>query len=199
MGIARATVFPGGTAKTPLPLLHWLNCELGSDQLYLGKPTKASRARVTRLLREINEASAMLTAFDRENPEFDFFDNEEKALGLRFKRIQALLDDYPKWPTVEVAYEGMRAVLRISDASGRGRPLGEQLAVWSIIHSTGLDQLEMVRQCRCEKWYFARRADQKACSAGCRHKIYEQTDAFKAKRRVYMRDYYKLKQSGKVK
>ena len=189
----------GVNAKTPSALLWWLNNAMGKDQGYLGKPTKASRARVCHLLREINETSAMLAASDAENPDFDFFDFEHETISPRIHHIQELLDDYPKWPSIGIAYKDMAAVLNIEDASGRGRPLGEQLAIWDIVRLTNSGDLKRVRQCECAKWYYATRAEQKACSARCRHKTYEQTEAFKAKRRVYMRDYYRLKQSGKVK
>lgn len=200
MSKSNAKEFRGATGKKPIALLRWLNSELRHNEGYLGKPTKASRNRVAKLLTEINETSAMLAASDSEEPHFDFFDFEHKTIGPRVRRIQALLDEYPKWPRVEIAYKEMAAVLSISDATGGGRrSLGEQLTVWDITRLTESGQLERVRQCRCERWYFAQRIDQKACSAVCRHKTYEQTDSFKAKRRTYMRDYYKLKQSGKVK
>ena len=65
------------------------------------------------------------------------------------------------------------------------------LARWGAIGAVG--------QCVCNRWFRKLRKSQKSCSPGCRHKLYEQTDACKARRRAYMRDYYKLKTSGKVK
>jgi hypothetical protein len=59
--------------------------------------------------------------------------------------------------------------------------------------------LSLIRQCACENWFYAKRADQTACSTKCRHMKYEQTESFKAMRRKYMREYYALKKSGKVK
>jgi hypothetical protein len=189
----------GGVPKEPSALLWWLNNLTGDDQGPLGKATKASRARVSHLLREINETSAMLATADVETPDFDFFDFEHQTISPRVHHIQQLLDDYPKWPSVEIAYKDDATVLNIEDGSGRGRPLGEQLAVWDIVRLTNSGDLKRVRQCECAKWYYAKRPEQRACSARCRHKIYEQTDHFKANRRKYMREYYALKQSGKVK
>jgi hypothetical protein len=165
----------------------------------LGKPTKASRNRVSHLLREINETAALLEAVEAEDPDFDFFDREHETISPRIEHIQELLDKYPKRPTIEIADADTAPVLRIEDASGSGRPLGEQLAVWDIIRLTNFGDLEKVRQCGCAKWYYAKRTEQKACSARCRHKTYEQTEAFKQNRREYMRKYYALKNSGKVK
>jgi hypothetical protein len=150
-------------------------------------------------MNEINEAAAMLVASDLENPNRDFFDGTPETFRVQLARIQAILNDYPKWPTVEIAYRGMAAVLHFSDTNGAGRALGEQLAVWDITALAETGRSYFVRQCQCGRWFLARRADQKSCSPGCRHRTYEQTVSFKAKRREYMRDYYKLKQSGKVK
>ncbi len=186
-------------ARRPSSLLRWLNQEISEREAYLGRPTRASRARVAGLLQEITETSAMLAASDREDPNLDFFDNPPKAIVARVRRIQAMLDDYPRWPTVEISYKGWDAVLHFSHANGPGRPTGEQLAVWDITNLAENGLLEMVRTCQCQKWFFARREDQKACSPACRHKNYEQTEEFKAKRRAYMREYYALKKSGKVK
>ena len=47
------------------------------------------------------------------------------------------------------------------------------------------------------KWFFAKRHDQKAHNAICRHKAYEQTDAYKAMRRAYMSNYYNLNEQRK--
>lgn len=57
-----------------------------------------------------------------------------------------------------------------------------------------------IRKCQqCSKWYFARFSHQEFCSGVCRAKRHAGTEAFKERRRKYMRDYYRLKQSGKVK
>jgi hypothetical protein len=193
------TVDRDHAARRPNSLLRWLNQEISEREAYLGRPTRASRARVSGLLREITETSAMLAASDKEDPNLDFFDNPPKAIVARVRRVQAMLDDYPMWPTVEISYKGWDAVLHFSHANGPGRPTGEQLAVWDITNLAENGLLEMVRICQCQRWFFARREDQKACSPGCRHKNYEQTEEFKTKRRAYMREYYALKKSGKVK
>jgi hypothetical protein len=100
---------------------------------------------------------------------------------------------------VEISYKDWDAVLHFSYANGAGRSTGEQLAVWDVTNLAENGLLEMVRICQCQRWFFARREDQKACSPVCRHKNYEQTEEFKTKRRAYMRGYYALKKSGKVK
>lgn len=177
-------------------LVNWLN---GEAENYHGKPTKASRARIEALVAAIKKGSEMLVAADEEDPEADLFDFMPRHLSTMTQEIQELLNDYPKWPLVEVSYCDRRAVLSISDGSGPGRALGEQVAAWDIATLTNERRLDSVRQCLCGRWFIALRADQASCSPTCRHKTYEQTDAFKVKRRQYMRNYYRLKQSGKVK
>jgi len=57
-----------------------------------------------------------------------------------------------------------------------------------------------VRTCQqCGTWYFARFDHQAFCSEGCRLKRHASTESFKERRRQYMKDYYHLKKSGKVK
>ena len=48
-----------------------------------------------------------------------------------------------------------------------------------------------VRTCHCGNAFIASTRYQKSCSARCRHKLYEKSPEFKAKRRKYMRDYYR--------
>lgn len=70
---------------------------------------------------------------------------------------------------------------------------------YSAIGLAELDELEGLIRCGCGRWFIARQRNQQSCSAICRHKLYERTDAFKAKRRKYMKKYNRLKASGKVK
>jgi hypothetical protein len=57
-----------------------------------------------------------------------------------------------------------------------------------------------IRRCQqCTKWYVARVSHQEFCGSLCRGKAHSQTEAFKERRREYMREYYRLQKSGKVK
>ena len=78
-------------------------------------------------------------------------------------------------------------------------PIGESLAAHSLCEIAYRRELDRLRTCLCGTWFFASRVDQRSCSAACRKSKHQQTDAFKEKRRIYMREYYKLKNSGKVK
>src|SRR5664279_4662692 len=62
------------------------------------------------------------------------------------------------------------------------------------------DKLLSVRQCQeCHRWYFARFSHQEFCTGTCRAKFQTTTEAFKERRREYMRGYYKVQISGKAK
>lgn len=57
-----------------------------------------------------------------------------------------------------------------------------------------------IRRCKqCMSWFFARFSHQEFCKTSCRRKHFEGTEKFKEERRKYMRAYYKLQRSGKVK
>lgn len=57
-----------------------------------------------------------------------------------------------------------------------------------------------IRRCQqCGKWYFAHYWHQQYCTTSCRRKHLSVTEEFKEERRKYMRRYYKLQNSGKVK
>ncbi len=57
-----------------------------------------------------------------------------------------------------------------------------------------------IRKCKqCSSWFFARFPPQEFCKTSCRVKHFTGTEEFKKKRRDYMRDYYSLQKSGKVK
>jgi hypothetical protein len=75
----------------------------------------------------------------------------------------------------------------------------EAAAAEAVMSLAEVNELVWLRRCLCGKWFFAVRKAQKSCSANCRHKLYEQTERFKAKRREYMKRYNRLQRSGKVK
>jgi hypothetical protein len=88
----------------------------------------------------------------------------------------------------------------VDDLLGTSRiPVGESLAARSLCEIAYLRKLDRIRVCICGTWFYASRMDQQSCSPACRKNRHQQTDAYKEKRRAYMRGYYKLKVSGKVK
>jgi hypothetical protein len=57
-----------------------------------------------------------------------------------------------------------------------------------------------IRRCKqCTSWFFAHFSHQEFCKTSCRITHFAASEKFKEKRRKYMRDYYRLQRSGKVK
>ena len=183
--------------RNPDTLVRWLNGDLSPSHSYMGKATKASRERVLALIKAINHADELLrVATDYER---DYWHNPPKPVTRALEEIMDRLSIYPREPYVEILWQYGKHELGFTHTLGGDAPSGERLAVSQLVNLAETKRLSLLRKCACEKWFFAKRADQKACSPNCRHKAYEQTEAFKAKRREYMREYYRLKQSGKVK
>jgi hypothetical protein len=185
--------------KLPYPdaLIGWLNGELIPHGSLLGKSTKASRERVLALVKAINHADELLrgpTDYER-----DYRDNPPKPVARAVKEIRDKLSLYPHTPYVAILWRYGKHELGFTRFLGGEAPKGERVAVSQLLNLAETKRLPLLRQCACHRWFFAKRADQKACTPNCRHRAYEQTEAFKAKRREYMREYYALKNSGKVK
>jgi hypothetical protein len=57
--------------------------------------------------------------------------------------------------------------------------------------------LQRMRRClRCDRWYFAKKEDSKYCRGRCQTMTTEES---REKKRAYMKGYYQLKNSGRVK
>jgi hypothetical protein len=78
-------------------------------------------------------------------------------------------------------------------------PRTEAAALFNLLRLAEAGKLRRVRRCDCGKWLVARRSDQEFCSTRCRQRAFATTEKFKKRRREYMRKYYRLKMSGKVK
>jgi hypothetical protein len=72
-------------------------------------------------------------------------------------------------------------------------------ALLCIVYLAQTGYLSRVEKCHCGRWYFQRVDSQQFCSAKCRQWQFSKSERFRAHRRAYMRRYYKLKASGKVK
>lgn len=176
-------------------LLSWLNQD---SPPYRGKPTKASRMRILTLCSAIRDATVLLSAAVEAEPDRNYWEDPPAAVQEALEKIEGILSDYPMWPSVEISGKYGEGGLHFDHGTGPGRPQGEQTAAWGVVELAESRRLHLIRQCACGKWFLAKRNDQKACTPICRHKAYEQTDAYKAMRRKYMREYYALKNSGKV-
>jgi len=81
---------------------------------------------------------------------------------------------------------------------GRGATESECVVAEHVVTCARGGTLDRVRQCCCGKWFFAIRRGQKFHISRCRHRQYEQTEAFKERRRLYMCWYYAMYQSAKA-
>jgi hypothetical protein len=71
-------------------------------------------------------------------------------------------------------------------------------AVELILKLTDIGELTRLRHCsHCTQWLYAKFRHQTFCSMKCQQKHYTQTDEWKARRRAYMRNYYRKNFSGK--
>jgi hypothetical protein len=71
-------------------------------------------------------------------------------------------------------------------------------AVELVLKLTDIGELTRLRRCsHCTQWLYAKFRHQAFCSMKCQQKHYTQTDEWKARRRAYMRNYYRKNFSGK--
>jgi hypothetical protein len=88
-----------------------------------------------------------------------------------------------------------------SEASRRRGKLyadpGESNNAMRVIRLLEQGLIQIIRRCTCEKWFVAKMAKQTFCSMSCRQAAYRSTEGYRAKRREYMRDYYRKWQSPK--
>ena len=159
-----------------------------------GKPSKVS-------LRRIFDLRSKLSEVLREVGELPITTRMEDTLPHLDKLIQELNEQlalYASTPTFTL-YDGRSWGIDDALDTYQRIPVGESLAARALCEIAYQNQLERVRACTCGTWFFAIRGNQISCSPACRKSKHQQTEAFRAKRREYMREYYALKQSGKVK
>lgn len=164
------------------------------------KNSAASRKRIEGLLDNLRKVLAILATvpsdFDWDNAGFGRNPPVPNSFEESTLELANRLQDYPTCPFF---WADVGRQWYIEDGVWGGRPPGESVAAHSIIEIAKAGLLDRINRCDCGKWYFARFRHQRSCSAICRRNLYEKTEKFKAKRRKYMRKYYRLKNSGKVK
>ena len=171
-------------------LTRWLNVESPPE---LGKNTAVSRRRVCDLICNIHN---MLRAI-AQAPSSDLFNHPTRRMERLQQELNARLSEYPT--TVMFSFDKGRT-WEFEDGAIAGKyPDGESLAVHSLIRLAQAQLFYRIRWCECGRWFVARFAHQHFCSQRCRKRHHEQSDEYKASRRDYMRRYYRLKNSGKVK
>jgi hypothetical protein len=116
-----------------------------------------------------------------------------------YERVNKTLLSFTQAPYIELHefYEGNPITWTVAEDSPLAL-LGRQIGWFIELIKQGA--ILKVRKCQqCTKWYFARFSHQEFCNDSCRGKHHSGTEAFKERRRKYMREYYRLKNSGKVK
>jgi hypothetical protein len=116
-----------------------------------------------------------------------------------YESLSEKLSKFTKVPSIDLheAFEENPITWTITEIPSVAL-VGSELG-W-ILELIDQNAVNKIRRCKqCAKWYFARVSQQEFCSSLCRGKAHAQTEPFKERRRSYMRDYYRLQQSGKVK
>lgn len=183
----KTRTYPGSVwAKN---LLSWLNAEQVSEW---GRNSQASRTRVLDFMHNVRDVFDAIEAA----PSWDLINQPTPRLSRAMEELDTRLDGYPLTSTFYIN-SGREWVF--DDAISGRYPAGESLAIHGVIELAKLHLLERVSRCECGRWFFVKFAHQYFCTARCRKKHHESSEAFKATRREYMRRYYRLKVSGKVK
>jgi hypothetical protein len=171
-------------------LARWLNAENPPE---LGKSTATSRRRVLDLICNIHN---MLVAI-ADAPSSDLFNHPTRRMERLQRELNSRLSEYPT--TAIFSFDKGRTWEFEYGAIAGKYPDGESLAVHSLIQLAQAQLFYRIRWCECSRWFVARFAHQHFCSQRCRKRHHEKSDEYKAGRRDYMRRYYRLKNSGKVK
>jgi len=180
--------YPG--ASWAASVVSWLNADDVSGR---APRSKASRARVLDFMNTVRDVLDAIEAA----PSWDLINHPTRCLNRVMERLNARLHEYPSTSWFYIS-QGREWVFD-DDAVGVRHPAGESLAIHGVIELAKLHLLERVNQCECGRWFFARFAHQHFSSQRCRKSHHESSEAFKATRREYMRRYYRLKVSGRVK
>jgi hypothetical protein len=171
-------------------LVAWLN---GEPTPSWEKTSKASRRRV---LDFIDNFRDVLEAIESA-PSSDLINSPTPRLSRLMTELNARLDEYPTSVLFCIDY-GREWIF--DDGAVRGkRPAIESVAVHSAIELARRGLLQRIMSCECGRWFFGKFTHQRFCSTRCRKRHHEHSEAFRAARRAYMRRYYRLKVSGKVK
>jgi hypothetical protein len=177
-------IFRGpGDANRLRFLLSWLN----------GKECGARR-RLSGLLNQFKLTQQVCRQDARGGAGWIVNRKRDKALA----ELNRLVWQYPMRPVCEFS-RSYGLIVCYRNTAPRLARVREAEAVSLIVALASVGLLERLRPCSCGKWFFGRTSEQRFCSANCRIRHFKSSDEWKAHRRKYMREYYRLQQSGKVK
>jgi hypothetical protein len=192
----RDTLYVGNWRENAL---GWLNGDL--PKRYYSSPARRRIERLIDALQTLIQLRRSFKTIERgpSNGGFTRLTIQMPADAANaIKLVEKLMRRYPSWPVLGWDAAGNLSFGRLSTQLNRAQE-EEAEAALAVMSLAEVNELPWLRRCLCTKWFFARRKTQRSCSAKCRHKLYEQTEGFRVRRRKYMRRYYRLKRSGKVK
>jgi len=182
-------------------ILGWLNGKLPTR--YCSKPARRRIEQLIAALQGLIRLRHHIKTIKREPPDpTSWFTRitvqmpSEASDSIRI--IQRLIARYPSPPILGWDKEQNLTFGSVFTHLKRAEE-EEAEAALAVMSLAEVNELTWLRQCLCGNWFFACRKTQRSCSPSCRHKLYEQTEKFKAKRRRYMKRYYRLQRSSKVK
>jgi hypothetical protein len=180
-------------------LVAWLN-DRQSDRSWL-KNRSYQRKLIEELLQDANVVFRILEKYPNDHEFYVAAKKREFPRGFYAcrERLNKMLRTFKHEPWIELHgyYEEAPLTWTITEESPMAL-VAPQIG-W-ILHLINDRAVLKVRRCQqCTKWYFGRFSHQNFCSSACRGKHFSRTEPFKEKRRKYMREYYHLKKSGKVK
>jgi hypothetical protein len=187
-----AREYPG--EKHARLLIRWVNNSNPRDtQHYYPRDriTAASRNRVVFFLEHLQGLITRIEASTQEDLELD----PPGDISI----LERLVNDQLQQYLSTTSFEIYGREWAFEEVISGNRPAGEWIAIRSIVELAKLKLLDRIRRCTCGDWLYARFSHQHFCRPACRHRHYESSQEFKVQRRDYMRRYYRLKKSGKVK
>jgi hypothetical protein len=155
------------------------------------RTSRVSRERFLRFLDSIRSTFAAVPL--KTNHTEGFATAEFDSFLLKFE------NQLSKYSSVPIVFRDEDGDWSFDSRLNKSPRAEEAMAVHGILQLAYGGKLSRLMLCVCDKWFIGNRENQKSCSAACRHKVYERTDDFRDSRRVYMRKYYALRKSGKVK
>jgi hypothetical protein len=189
------------------PSKRWLESNRGPfkidnllKQINSNKHSKAVR-EVLELIAEINNRGMSSDRFRVANSEKNRLHDRivEDEINLRFRRFKFV----PLVMVIEGEWSGgidLVPSLRSVPRERWGFIRAEYDLIIGLRDAAQRAILNRLARCPgCSKWIFRRVAAQRFCSKQCRERVFKSSDNWRAHRRKYMRDYYRLKNSGVVK
>lgn len=97
---------------------------------------------------------------------------------------------FARYPMVFRAEMGILGFPQFIRRPGRQRVDAHEAVVMESLLGLAQGGISKLHRCTCERWYFAKRSDQKSCSVACRKRKHEQTSEYKKRKAARARAAY---------